>query len=217
MNPIKVKICGITRKNDLTVAAEAGADAVGFVVGAANSPRNLTFKKASTLFKLVPPFVKSVLVTVPSSIDTLVRNYRRLNPNVVQIHGDKMQDEALIRKKIPNVPLIRSVNANSSTLLQTALAKARIFDGLHLDSLTINNYGGTGLTHDWNLSRRIKKSIEPVPLILAGGLNPENVVAAINIVQPYAVDVSSGVESKPGIKDAKKIFTFIKNAKEVKT
>ena len=217
MNTIKVKICGITRKKDLIAAAVAGADAVGFVVDAVDSPRNLKLRKASKLFKLVPPFVKSVLVTVPSSLDELVQNCRELNPNVVQIHGEKLENEAFTWKRISKIPLIRSINANSRNVLQTASAKAKIFDGLHLDSLTRNHHGGTGLTHDWNLSNRIKKSIEPVPLILAGGLNPGNVAAAVNIVQPYAVDVSSGVESKPGIKDPKKIFTFIKNAKEVKT
>ena len=89
MNSTKVKICGITRREDLDAAAEAGADAVGFVVDAADSPRNLPLEKAAKLFRQVPPFVKSVMVTIPASINDLVENCRKLNPDVIQIHGAK--------------------------------------------------------------------------------------------------------------------------------
>ena len=92
-----------------------------------------------------------------------------------------------------------------------------MFNAVLLDSFARGKHGGTGIIHDWNLSQHIKVAIQPKPLILAGGLNPENVAEAVRTVQPYAVDVSNGVEQQPGIKDHKKIIEFIKNAKDVRT
>jgi len=214
MNTVRVKICGITRKEDLTAAAAAGADALGFVVGAPASPRNLSLEAAEQLFKQVPPFVTSVLVTVPATIDALMENCRRLNPDAVQIHGENLHNAELIREKLPGILLIRAVNACSPDALETASAAAKEFDAVLLDSLAEEQYGGTGSVHNWKLSRLIQRVIHPVPLILAGGLNPENVADAVRIVQPYAVDVSSGVEQQPGIKNNQKMINFVKNAKD---
>ena len=214
MNCTRVKICGITRKQDLAYAAAAGADAVGFVVDASASPRNLPLETAVKLFRQVPPFVKSVLVTVPAKVDDLVKNHEKLNPDVIQIHGENVGNDTLIRKKIPNTPLIRSVNANSPDALEIASEASKIFDGVILDSLSKGHYGGTGIIHDWTLSKQIRKAIYPLPLILAGGLTPNNVAEAVRVVQPYAVDVSSGVELQPGIKDNQKMVAFVKSAKD---
>jgi phosphoribosylanthranilate isomerase len=215
MNTVKVKICGITQKEDLDAAAAAGADAVGFVVGTAASPRNISLEKAEKLIRQVPPFVKSVLVTVPTSIDKLTETYKKLNPDAIQIHGGNLLAAASVRLKFPNTPLIKAVNANSHNALDEASKALKIFDAVLLDSFTKGKYGGTGIVHDWKLSNRIKQAIHPTPLILAGGLNPENVAEAVRVVQPYAVDVSSGVELQPGIKDHQKMMNFIKNAKDV--
>jgi phosphoribosylanthranilate isomerase len=216
MRVVRVKICGITRKEDLDAAATAGADAVGFVVGTAASPRNLSLEKAEKLFRQVPPFVKSVLVTVPKSIDQL-ETYEKLNPDAIQIHEENLLAAASVRLKIPNTPLIWAVNANSPNALDVASRASKMFDAVLLDSFANGRYGGTGIVHDWELSKRVKQVIHPKPLILAGGLNPENVAEAVRAVQPYAVDVSSGVELQPGIKDPQKIVNFIKNAKDVRT
>jgi phosphoribosylanthranilate isomerase len=217
MSTVRVKICGITRKEDLNAATAAGADAVGFVVGAAASPRNLSLEKAEKLFRQVPPFVKSVLVTVPTSIGELTAICGKLNPDTVQIHGEYLRNAVLIREKLPTTTLMGAVNANSPDALEAASAASRIFDAVLLDSLTDGQYGGTGTVHDWKLSKHIKRVIHPTPLILAGGLTPENVAEAVRVVQPYAVDVSSGVELQPGNKDNQKMINFIKNAKDVKT
>jgi phosphoribosylanthranilate isomerase len=217
MSTVRVKICGITRKEDLDAAAAAGADAVGFVIGAAASPRNIPLEKAEKLFRQVPPFVKSVLVTLPTGIDELAETCRKLNPDAVQIHGENLRNAALIREKLPNNPLIKAVNANSPNALETASVASKIFDAVLLDSLAEGKYGGTGAVHDWTLSKRIRNAVYPTPLILAGGLNPENVAEAVRVVQPYAVDVSSGVELQRGKKDNQKIISFVKNAKNVKT
>jgi len=217
MRAVKVKICGITRKEDLDAAAAAGADAVGFVVGTAASPRNLSLEKAEKLFRQVPPFVKSVLVAVPTNLDELAETCEKLNPDAIQIHGENLLAAASVRLKIPNIPLIWAVNANSLNVLEAASKATKIFDAVLLDSFANGKYGGTGIVHDWELSKRVKQVIDPKPLILAGGLNPENVAEAVRVVQPYAVDVSSGVELQPGIKDQQKMMDFVKNAKDMRT
>jgi phosphoribosylanthranilate isomerase len=214
MNAVRVKICGITRKEDLDAAAAAGADAVGFVVDVASSPRNLLLNEAEKLIRQVPPFVKSVLVTVPRSIDEF-ETYEKLNPDAIQIHGENLHAAASVRLKIPNSLLIGAVNANLAKALDVVSRASKLFDAVLLDSFADGKYGGTGIVHDWELSKRVKQAIYPKPLILAGGLTPENVAEAVRIVEPYAVDVSSGVELQPGIKDHKKLIEFIKNAKDV--
>ncbi len=216
MTGVKVKICGITRKEDLDAAAAVGADAVGFVVGVASSPRNLSLSDAERLIRQVPPFVKSVLVTIPRSINEF-ETYEKLNPDAIQIHGENLPDAASVRLKIPNTPLIGAVNAQRANDLDGVSRATKLFDAVLLDSFDNGRYGGTGIVHDWTLSERVKQLIHPKPLILAGGLTPENVAEAVRTVEPYAVDVSSGVEQQPGIKDHKKIFEFIKNAKDVRT
>jgi len=216
MTVVRVKICGITRKEDLDVAAAAGADAVGFVVGVASSPRNLSLSEAERLIRQVPPFVKSVLVTVPRSIDDFVA-YEKLNADVIQIHGENLHAAASVRLKLSNTLLIGAVSAQLANDLDAVSRAAKLFDAVLLDSFADGRYGGTGVVHDWELSKRVKQTIQPKPLILAGGLNPENVAEAVRTVEPYAVDVSSGVEQQPGIKSHQKIVEFIKNAKDVRT
>ena len=215
MNAVRVKICGITRKEDLDDAAAAGADAVGFVVGVASSPRNLSINEAERLIRQVPLFVKSVLVMVPKSLEELVKTCEKLNPDAVQIHGENIV--GAVREQLPNKLLIGAVKANPPDAVDNALKAAEMFNAVLLDSFARGKHGGTGIIHDWNLSQHIKVAIQPKPLILAGGLNPENVAEAVRTVQPYAVDVSNGVEQQPGIKDHKKIIEFIKNAKDVRT
>jgi phosphoribosylanthranilate isomerase len=216
MSAVRVKICGITRKEDLNAAAAAGADAVGFVVGVASSPRNITLEKAEKLIRQVPPFVKSVLVTVPRSIDEF-EVYEKLNSDAIQIHGEKLHAAASVRLKVPNTLLIGAVNAQLANTPDAVSTAAKLFDAVLLDSFAEGRYGGTGIVHDWELSKRVKHVIHPKPLILAGGLNPDNVAEAVRTVEPYAVDVSSGVEQQPGIKSHQKIVEFIKNAKDVRT
>jgi phosphoribosylanthranilate isomerase len=211
MTAVRVKICGITRKEDLDAAVAAGADAVGFVVGVASSPRNLSLNEAEKLIRQVPPFVKSVLVTVPTSLENLVETCEALNPDAVQIHGENLF--GAVRDKLPKTLLIAAVKANPTNAVDNAAKAAKTFDAVILDSFVQGKHGGTGAIHDWNLSLHIKQVIHPKPLILAGGLNPENVAEAVRTVEPYAVDVSSGVERQPGIKDYQKMVEFVRNAK----
>jgi phosphoribosylanthranilate isomerase len=208
---IRVKICGMTRKEDLDAAAAAGADAVGFVVGVASSPRNLSLTEAEKLIRQVPPFVTSVLVTAPNDLEELAVICDKLNPDAVQIHGDLI---SVVREQLPRKLLIGAVKANPQDAVDNAAKAAEMFDAIILDSFAHGKHGGTGVIHDWGISRQVKHAVHPKPLILAGGLNPENVADAVRTVEPYAVDVSSGVEQQPGIKSHQKIVEFIKNAKE---
>jgi len=214
MRKVKVKICGITREEDLAVAVAAGADAVGFVVGVASSPRNLTLKKAEKLIRKVPIFVDSVAVTVTNNINSLTKIYEKLKPDALQIHSENLSKASVIREKIHDTPLIKALYMKTGNVIKDAIEASSSFDAILLDSFVYGKYGGTGMVHDLEMSKQIKQTIEPKPLILAGGLKPENVKNAIHIVQPYAVDVSTGVESRLGIKDSQKVFEFIKNAKE---
>jgi phosphoribosylanthranilate isomerase len=217
MNGVRVKICGITRKEDLEAAAAAGADAVGFVVGVSSSSRTLSLAEAEKLIRRVPPFVKTVLVTVPASLEDLVETCEAVNPDAVQIHGENLQDVGAVRDKLPAKLLIGAVKAGSPDAVGTLVEAAKMLDAVLLDSFVQGKHGGTGVVHDWNVSQRVKQLVHPKPLILAGGLNPENVAEAVRTVEPYAVDVSSGVERQPGVKDYQKMVEFVKNAKGCRT
>ncbi len=217
MSAVKVKICGITRDDDLQTAVTLGADALGFVVGVPTSPRNLSVEQAARLIDRVPLFVTSVLVSVPQSVDTVVHTWEALQPDAVQLHGDSLNDLARLRRALPRVSVIRAITASSLRLPEGAADAAKGVDAVLLDSSAPGKAGGTGVVHDWTVSQRVKQIIHPTPLILAGGLTPDNVRAAIHTVQPYAVDVSTGVEARPGRKDCAKLSAFIRSVKEVTT
>ncbi len=216
MRSVRVKICGITREEDLAFAVAAGADAVGFLVGVPSSPRNLTLERAEMLLRQVPIFVDSVVVTAPQNIKGLVEICEELKPTAIQIHGKKNFDASEIRERIKDTHLIKTIYVKASSLNETVIEDLKTFDAVLLDSFTKGQYGGTGRVHDWTLSRQIKEAVAPLPVILAGGLKPENVKEAILTVQPYAVDVASGVELRPAVKDHEKIRAFVENAKEIK-
>lgn len=215
MNAVKVKICGITRDDDLQAAVDLGADALGFVVGVPASPRNLAPQQAARLIDHVPLFVASVVVLVPQSVDDVVHTCESLRPTAVQLHGSVLIDSAQLRRALPTLSVIRAITAPSARLPDGAADAANGVDAVLLDSFAQGLPGGTGVVHDWTVSKRVKQIIHPTPLILAGGLTPDNVREAIHVVHPYAVDVSTGVESRPGRKDPAKVSAFIRRVKEV--
>jgi phosphoribosylanthranilate isomerase len=213
---VRVKICGITRPEDLATAVATGADAVGFLVGVPSSPRNLTLERAEELLRQVPIFVDSVVVTAPQDIEGLAEICDRLKPRAIQIHGKKHLEASEIREQIRETRLIKTIYVGPTAFNETTIADSKILDAILLDSFSRGQCGGTGKVHDWKLSRQIREVVDPTPVILAGGLRPENVREAILTVHPYAVDVASGVELQPGIKDPEKVRAFIENAKEIK-
>ncbi len=200
----------------MTVAVAAGADAVGFLVGVPSSPRNLTLERAKVLLSQVSIFVDSVVVTAPQNIEELAEICETLKPSAIQIHGKKHFGASEIREMVRYTRLIKTVYVKADSLNDVRLRDSKSFDAILLDSFTKNQYGGTGKVHDWTLSRQIKEAVAPVPVILAGGLKPENVKEAVLTVQPYAVDVASGVELSPGVKDHEKVRAFVENAKKIK-
>lgn len=216
MTQARVKICGLTREEDLTVAVRMGADAVGFLVGVPESPRNLTLNRAKKLLKKVPIFIDKVVVTPPRSIEWLLEINKMLRPSAIQIHGKNELDSKIILDSIKDTMLIKTIYVSENSLKEKTIEDLKTFDAILLDSFSNTQYGGTGKVHDWKLSRQIKEALEPIPVILAGGLTPDNIKEAILTVKPFAVDVASGIESSPGIKDHKKIRIFIENAKQIK-
>ena len=212
---VKVKICGNMRKEDVEHAIQSGADAIGFIIGFPSTPRNLDLDQAYQLMKDIPASIDSVVVTNEDDRNLMRRIAKKLPITAIQLIGNKSYSQE-IREIFPDIDLIKVVHAEPEHLTQSVFNFSKDYDTILIDTKTKDIPGGTGLTHDWSLSRKAVTIIHPTPVILAGGLNPQNVEDAVRIVQPYSVDVSSGVESTLGIKDHNKVETFIKRAKGVK-
>ena len=207
---LRVKICGLVRELDVSFAVIAGADAVGFIVGFPSSMRNITLEHAASLSRKVPPFVDAVLVTTAEMV-TGEPGLKGGRFDAIQLYGGVPDTDAI--RKATGARLIRAYPVKTE---DTAAAKAAAtgFDAILTDTHVEGAAGGTGVPADWNSCRSIKYAVAPLPLILSGGLNASNVAAAVVKVHPFAVDVSSGVESAPGVKDPGKVMEFIKKAKE---
>jgi phosphoribosylanthranilate isomerase len=208
---VRAKICGLTRGADVAAAVMYGADAVGFISGFPSSPRNVSLDVAAQLAASVPPFVSTVLVTSTAAVSANRDGVRATRIPTLQLHGEKAEAQRLGREL--GVRIIRPYSLLS---YEPGAAKSAAdgFDALLTDTFREGFDGGTGLVSDWAGCRRIRDAIAPVPMVLSGGLNPDNISEAVKAVRPYAVDVSSGVESAPGIKDHAKIADFIGRAKE---
>lgn len=211
---MRVKICGMTRQKDVYAALDNGADAVGFVVGSPSSPRNLSLATARKLMKSVPVFASRVAVTSSKDTRSVRKICSALGPDALQLHRHNHRLIEIIRRTYPEIELILTASLQNNESLSNAVSMAECSDAVLDDTPSSTGMGGTGRTHDWNLTAKLRERIYPHPLILAGGLTPRNVKAAIRRVKPYAVDVSSGVEKSPGIKDYQKVREFILHAKE---
>jgi phosphoribosylanthranilate isomerase len=205
----RIKICGIMNPSELLQAALAGADALGFVVEIDQSIHRLSAKEAADLIKLVPIFSKSVAVIAPNDVEEAATLAGLTGADVLQIHGSlSAEDLAELKGRVAQ-KIVAAVAATSDLgVVQSFAASA---DAILLDTLAHGKLGGTGAVHDWTRSAEIAGSLK-VPVILAGGLNPGNVAAAVKKVSPYAVDASSGLETG-GKKDPQKILSFIKQVR----
>jgi phosphoribosylanthranilate isomerase len=204
--PVKVKICGITNLADGMAAAEAGADALGFVFYD-QSPRRVSVEAAAGLIRQLPPFIMKVGVFVNAPEDLVVQAIRECGLNLLQFHGDEAPDYCL-QFGLMSMKAFRIRDAAS---LQALLAYHT--DAWLLDAYTPDKPGGTGETFNWDLALQAQGWGRPI--FLAGGLTPENVADAVRCARPYAVDVSSGVEATRGRKDHAKVRAFIQAAKSV--
>lgn len=207
MNNVAVKICGITDYEDASMAVELGADALGFIF--AHSPRQVTPQKARDIISAIPPFAKTVGIFVnqdPIEINKIVR-YCGLD--LVQLHGDESPD--FCNELMPYT--IKALRIKNETSLRTAQAYRGKVRALLLDTYSKDKAGGTGEAFDWQLAIKIKKL--GIPIILAGGLGPSNIDGAISTVRPYAVDVNSGVEKRPGKKSHALIKDLMEKVKRI--
>jgi phosphoribosylanthranilate isomerase len=215
----RVKVCGLTREEDVDAVVNAGADAVGFISGLASSPRNLTIQRAAALMSRIPPFVTPVLVTTGDALAENSEAVKRMAPKAIQLYGSSFSPQTL--KSAFHAFLLRPYQVGRQEgeggipdTMEKVKDAVKGYDALLTDTYVKGREGGTGLTSDWGVCADIRKSIAPTPLILSGGLRPENVQLAIATVAPFCVDVSSGVESAPGVKDAAKVKAFVSNANE---
>ena len=203
---VKVKICGITNAPDALAAVEAGADALGFMFYE-KSPRHISIPDATKIIRELPPFVMKVGVFVDASEDLVMRAIGDCGLNRLQFHGNE-SPEYCTQFGLMNMKAFRIRDGESLKALADYPTDAFLLDAFVADKL-----GGTGEKFNWDLAVEAKKSGKLI--FLAGGLTPENVADAVKKVQPFGVDVSSGVEAQPGKKDHDKVRAFIQAAKSV--
>jgi len=200
----RVKVCGFRQKAALDAAVEAGVDAVGAIVDVpVDTPREVDADTARELFASVPPFVSTVLVTMPESVSQARTLVGAVEPDALQVHAGLAPAE--IEALADEVPTLAGVDPDEPAIE----AYARAADGLIVDSTDESGAGGTGRTHDWTATRDL--ALE-APIVLAGGLTPGNVAQAVEAVEPFAVDVASGVEADPGRKDPDLMTAFVEAA-----
>lgn len=205
--PARVKICGITSRSDALAAVGAGADALGFMFYPA-SKRHVAPEAVAAFVGDLPPFVVKVGVFVDASEDDVRRIAGTCGLDALQFHGDETPAYCARFGPTPVIKAFRVADQSSLAALPSFAVSAWL-----LDSYVAGQLGGTGERFNWNLAVEARSLGRPV--ILAGGLTPENVAEAVQQVAPYAVDVSSGVESAPGRKDPAKLRAFIAAAKGV--
>lgn len=202
---IKVKICGITNIEDALWAVDCGADALGFIFYN-KSPRHIKPEAVNEIISSLPPFITTVGVFVNEELNAIDDIVHFTGITAIQLHGDESPSYC----KLINGKLIKAIRIKNEKSIE--LIKQYDVDAFLLDSFDAKNYGGSGLTFDWKLAKKAKQYGK---IILAGGLTPSNVEDAVKKVLPYGVDVSSGVEKKPGMKSGTKVKEFILRAKRL--
>ncbi|MDP1809159.1 MAG: phosphoribosylanthranilate isomerase [Actinomycetota bacterium] len=201
---VKIKICGITNLEDALLAADYGADALGFIFYPP-SRRGITAEKAGEIIAKLPPFIFRIGVFVDEKPEKIQETVNACRLDGIQLHGSETLEYCrLFRRRV--IKSFRPENENSVKEIGDYHVDAFLLDSYHPELM-----GGTGATFDWELAVAAKMFGPPV--ILSGGLTPENVAEAIRLVEPYAVDVASGVEAFQGKKDAEKMKNFIEQAR----
>ena len=223
----RVKICGNTTVEDALMAARAGADAIG-VINVANTRRYIDLEVAKQIFEALPIFVSKVVVVSLDAMPTdavyeQINAIEKIGADYIQLHGEEpVELVADLRKRMNSrMRLIKKVGVgeDKKKCLENALAYENVVDAILLDTVVVRGRGetgGTGKEHDWSISKEIVGRLKK-PVILAGGLNSDNAARAIEQVNPFAVDVSSGVEREIRRKDDKKVKRFIEAVKSSKS
>ncbi len=213
---VRVQIAGISSLADALAVERAGADAIGFTLGLPTGPHNgLDERGARAIIAALPPLIAPVLITYLDTAAAVVPLCRYLGVATVQLHARAAPGEiAAMRDALPGLKVILAVNVTGEASLEEAVRVAADADALILDTYdpATGRHGATGRTHDWALSRRIVAA-SPAPVILAGGLTPDNVGEAIRTVRPWAVDVHTGVERPDGTTDHARVRAFVAAAR----
>lgn len=213
---MRAKICGINTWENARIALDCGADALGFLVGITHLAEDkIEVEDAKKIIDKLPPFVSTVAVTHLQDPKKIVEMCKYLGVTTLQIHDYISPEEvAFCKEELKLVKIIKAVHVldgDKQGTIDMAHSFEKVADALLLDSRTAERLGGTGKTHDWNISKEIVEQLN-IPVMLAGGLTDQNVYDAVKKVRPYAVDVNSGVEIA-GDKDWNKVYGFITNAK----
>lgn len=200
----RVKVCGITREPDREAVVAAGADAVGVIADVpVDTPREVPAERAATLVAGVPPLVTSVLVTMPDSVQNAVALQREVAADALQVYATLPPEKVGGLRARIDADVVAAVGADDDLAGYAAVA-----DALLVDSTDAEGGGGTGETVDWAQTRERVAALD-VPVVLAGGLTPENVATAIETVRPFAVDTATGVEREGGVKDHDAVRAFV--------
>jgi phosphoribosylanthranilate isomerase len=217
MSFVRSKLCGIRSARDLEIAVEAGADAVGFICGVTHvSEDALREDAARELARHTPPYVSTVLVTHLESAREILSLAEFVGVDTIQVHGLVDADTvAAVYAEARGRRVTKAVHVTGPEAIEEARSYAAICDALHLDSRTADRLGGTGELHDWSISREIVDMARGMgrQVILSGGLKPENVADAVAAVQPFAVDVNSGIEDEKGDKVLERALRFVSAAR----
>ncbi len=215
---VRIKICCINNISEAFTAIELGADAIGLVSKMPSGPGPIPDDLIKQIAHLVPPPVATFLLTSETSISEIIKHHYRTSTNTIQI-VDLLSDGTYsqIKEALPSIKIVQVIHVIDSKSVDLAIKLSESVDALLLDSgnpyLKIKELGGTGRVHNWKFSKQIRDYAK-CPVFLAGGLNPDNVKQAIEAVQPYAVDVCSGVRTN-GVLDKNKLSAFVTNALKV--
>lgn len=205
---VRIKICGITNREDALLAIAEGAHALGFIF--AESPRQVKREQVRQIIEALPPFVVKVGVFVEQSPGEIREIMEACHLDVVQLHGDyTVEDARSLSKHYDTLKVFRVADASIVDQMKEYVGSVK---GFLLDTYSRDAYGGTGATFNWQIAVEAKKL--GVPVILSGGLDADNVVPAIETVGPYAIDISSGLEKSPGRKDPEKVKIFFEKLRK---
>ena len=214
--PVRVQIAGVSSLEEALALERDGADALGFTLRLPTGVHDdLTEAKARAIIAALPPFITSVAITYVNTAREAVDLCRYLGVGALQLHGEfGGRDLELVRAALPHLKVIRAVHVTGPEAIAAVRALERRVDAIILDTYdpVTGRGGATGTTHDWALSRDIVGSVR-TPVILAGGLTPDNVSAAIRAVRPWGVDVHTGVEDAGGARSLAKARAFVTRAK----
>lgn len=213
----RVKICCISSIDEAKIAIEHGASALGLVGHMPSGPGIIEDKLIYQIAKMVPPPISTFLLTSETKPQDIITHYKRVFTTTIQIVDElEKRKYELLRKELPSVKLVQVIHVIDDNSVNEAIEISNYVDAILLDSgnpnLSVKELGGTGRTHNWELSREIRKSI-PIPLFLAGGLNKDNVRQAIETVQPFGLDLCSSVrtDGKLDQHKLKEFFSAINN------